>query len=442
LYPKVICDPIHNQIYIDRQKEKVILDLIECREVQRLRRIRQLGVSYYTYPGAEHCRFSHALGTFHFMKIALNNAKEYENIPLDKKEYLASLAAALLHDIGHGPLSHLLENKFSSKHEKWTEEIIASHETEVNSVLRNLDSELPELVIKILFHPSEDLSWINALLSSQIDVDRMDYLLRDSHYCGVKYGHFDYNWIFHTIRIRKIPPYDLLQPVWIEKALRAIEEYIFARYNMYWTVYYHKTTRGYEELLNAIIERAYCLLKEDHSLNFISEAVKKFILGDQLSVSEYLSIDDSIIFSQLILWQNADDSILKDLCLRFLNRKGFKPVDYREKKIRSHKDRDQAHKKINNLLKNKGLDPKYYFLESISASKAYDYYHPERGEDERTAKNSIFIFDKAEKLNEISSLPDMGRLRIITGQEQIKKYYYVPDEIRDSANKILDKLKE
>jgi hypothetical protein len=442
LSQKVICDPVYNQIFLDRDKEKLILDLINCKEVQRLRRIRQLGVSYLTYPGADHTRFSHALGTMHLMKIALDYVKKNDCPKIIEEERLAALAAALLHDVGHGPFSHLSENLSGNKHDFWTDQIITSKETEINHTLKSIDRAFPKLIIDLLFHPPRKLSWINALLASQVDVDRMDYLLRDSYHCGVSCGQFDYHWIFHTLRIDKIDfeRRKIFQPVWIEKATRAIEEYIFARYNMYWTVYYHRTTRGYEELLKIIFQRAADLIKKKIKFVIISNEMKKYILHKKLSVDEYLSLDDSTVIAQIMIWKNkSSDKILKDLCLRFLNRQGYKWVEYREN-IDMHIDRQKAHDKIFKMLKNKGLDPKYYFIESKSAAIAYDYYHPEKAKKEQTPKNSIFILNKDEEKTELSQIRGMGRLKVITGVEQKKLYYYVPEEFRNQINKILDKM--
>ncbi len=295
--PKVIRDPVHNHIYFDRKTDKLILDLLECREVQRLRRIRQLGVAHFTYPGAEHSRFSHSLGVCHLMKRALHHVSvnDGDERPPSEVHRSAVMAAALLHDIGHGPFSHVLERDFSGDHERRTIELIKDESTEVHRALSRHNRDVPGLVADILMGQKPEVLWLRALITSQLDVDRMDYLLRDSHFCGVGYGRYDHEYIFHTMRIHKVPPDDLLQPVWLHKACRVIEEYLFARYYMHWNVYYHHTTKGYEELLKAICECAAELIK-DGSVS-APPAIRKLVCREALTCSEFLALDDGVLMA-------------------------------------------------------------------------------------------------------------------------------------------------
>ncbi|MDD1776841.1 MAG: HD domain-containing protein [Candidatus Helarchaeota archaeon] len=441
---KVICDPIHHHIYIDQSKEKLILDLINSREVQRLRRIHQLGISYLTYPGAEHSRFSHALGTYHLIKLALEYIRNNDSIRITEKDRIACLAAGILHDVGHSPFSHVLEKELEKSHENWTEELITSNDSEINFILKRHDREFPNLINQILFYPTKKLSWLHALISSQIDADRMDYLLRDGYFCGISYGLFDYRWIFHTMRIReiKLGSSMIRQPVWIEKATRAIEDYIFARYSMYWAVYYHAVTRGYEEFIKAILRRVKYLVEKERPITFASNRLEKFIMKGKILYDDYIELDDSIFFAQFNLWTKARDNILKDLCKRFLSRRGLKCIDYRQEKdqITDMRTREKLHDKIKGELRRAKFNPEYYFLESVSAAKAYDFYHFEKEANERTAQNSIIILDKNDSPAEISSRIDMKRLKIIAGESEIKKYYYVPEECRSKINSLLDNI--
>jgi uncharacterized protein len=149
---KVIRDPVYNHIYFDKNEDKLILDLLACPEVQRLRRVRQLGMSYLTYPGAEHSRFSHALGAAHLMKTALRYLKENEvvDVQIDEQTRLTALAASLLHDIGHGPFSHVLERQSGVRHERITAALIMDDRTQVNQTLRNVDRALPARINQVL----------------------------------------------------------------------------------------------------------------------------------------------------------------------------------------------------------------------------------------------------------------------------------------------------
>ena len=196
---KIFRDPLYNYVSIDRESDGWLLDLLDCPEVQRLRRIRQLGVSDFTYPGADHSRLSHTLGVLHLMQQALEHIEK-----LGHKEANVTrarhplLAAALLHDVGHGPFSHLFEVPLGIDHESWSKRIICSEETKVNEILKRSDIE-PNVVAD----PIEDKNharppWQKCLLSSELDVDRLDYLRRDSLFTGSGYGHFDWYRILHT----------------------------------------------------------------------------------------------------------------------------------------------------------------------------------------------------------------------------------------------------
>jgi len=296
--PKVIRDPVHNHIYFDRKDDRLILDLLNCREVQRLRRIRQLGLGCFTYPGAEHSRFSHSLGVCHLMKQALDHIRMNQSgeIEVSERDRNTALAVALLHDIGHAPLSHVLEHALVGKHEKWTVELLTNDESEVKTKLAGCHEELPAVVAGLVTGEYPSLLWLRALISSQLDVDRMDYLLRDSYFCGVGYGYYDHQYAFHTMRIRTVPTHGQLQPVWLHKARHVIEEYLFARYYMHWNVYYHRTTKGYEELLIAACRRAADLINGGDRVPGDS-IVHKFITKENLAAREFAQLD-VICFSQ------------------------------------------------------------------------------------------------------------------------------------------------
>ncbi len=193
---KVFQDPVHGFITVE---EPLLLGLIDTPEFQRLRRLRQLGAAAGTYHGAEHTRFGHSLGAMHVMKRVLLRFRDL-GIPLDEEDRLAALAAALLHDLGHGPLSHLWEKVTGGRgHEWWTAAILAG-DTAIHRVLRERDLALPGRVLGILQgrHP---LAYLSLLVASQLDVDRMDYLLRDGLMTGTSYGRFDLERLIHTMTV-------------------------------------------------------------------------------------------------------------------------------------------------------------------------------------------------------------------------------------------------
>lgn len=191
---KVFKDPVHRYIHV---RDRVIWDLIGTREFQRLRRIKQLGTTYLTFHGAEHSRFNHSLGVYEIVRRIIDDV--FQGRPQwDGSQRLLSLCAALLHDLGHGPFSHSYEKVFQLDHENFTREIILG-DTEVNAILRRVDSEFPKNVAEVIAKTYRN-KLVVSLISSQIDADRMDYLQRDAYYTGVSYGNFDMERLLRLMR--------------------------------------------------------------------------------------------------------------------------------------------------------------------------------------------------------------------------------------------------
>jgi len=254
---RIYRDPVHNIIRLqtDTDEGDLMMRLIDAQEFQRLRRIKQLGLGLYTYQGAEHSRFTHSLGAFHLMTRVLDRLGERHSIA--EKDRVAARAAALLHDVGHGSFSHVMEKVLGFHHERWTVQVLLSEQTEVGALLRSHSSELPLKVASIIegkFQPSA----LGQLVSSQLDVDRMDYLLRDSLMTGAKYGIYDLEWIINALAID-----EEADRIYVEaRGLYAVEEYLQARYYMFRQVYFHRTLRSAEAVLRSIIRRALQLLTD------------------------------------------------------------------------------------------------------------------------------------------------------------------------------------
>ncbi|MBA1393284.1 HD domain-containing protein, partial [Lactobacillus sp. XV13L] len=242
---KVFRDPVHNYIHV---QHRVILDLINTPEFQRLRRIKQLGTTSFTFHGAEHSRFGHCLGVYEVTRrICDTFARNYPSTSpddglWDDQQRLVALCAALLHDIGHGPYSHTFEHIFHTNHEIWTQKIITDPSTHVNQVLQKVSPNFPDQVASVIAktYPNEQ---VVQMISSQIDADRMDYLLRDAYYTGTQYGMFDLTRIMRVIR-----PYAGGIAFNIE-GMHAVEDYIVSRFQMYQQVYFHPVSRGMEVIL-------------------------------------------------------------------------------------------------------------------------------------------------------------------------------------------------
>lgn len=400
---KVFKDPVHKYIYV---QDRTIWDLINTAEFQRLRRIRQLGTSYLTFHGAEHSRFSHSLGVYEVTRkiISQFERNQYEDWP--REERLLCLCAALLHDLGHGPFSHSIEKAFRTHHEEWTCKIVLG-DTEVNRVLRQVSPDFPQHVAGVIcksFHKEIVVS----LVSSQLDADRMDYLLRDAYFTGVNYGTFDLERILRVIR-----PYKG-RIVVKESGMHAVEDYLMSRYQMYWQVYFHPVTRAGEILLSKIFERAKLLYEEGYSFQFMLKPLLA-LFENRMTVSDYLSLDEALMQTALSFWSTEKDGILSDLCARFLNRDLFKymVLDPYEPALLQ---------RTVSMLEKAGFDPAYYLEVDFPSDLAYDVYRP--GESDE--KLPILLYDGTDRLTEISHKSEI--VRSISNLQLGKHHIYYPQE--------------
>ena len=313
---KIINDPIYGFIHIPFD---IIWDLIEHPYFQRLRRISQLGLSSLVYPGANHNRFHHAIGAMHLMNKAIETLiSKGQNIT--QKEHESSLIAILLHDIGHGPFSHALENSIVHK---------LSHEQISMIFMKKLNEEFNgKLSIAItIFQKKYKKKFLHQLISSQLDVDRLDYLNRDSFYSGVNEG------IINSERIISMLNHKNNELVIDEKGLYSIEKFIIARKLMYWQVYLHKTVLSAEHTLMKVLKRAKHLAKNGHHIYttpafkvFLYEANEideKFFNQNKL-LDQFSLLDDYDILTCIKNWQNEDDQVLSILSKTIINRKLLK----------------------------------------------------------------------------------------------------------------------
>lgn len=397
---RIYRDPVHNIIRLrtDSDEGELMMRLIDAAEFQRLRRIKQLGLGLYTYQGAEHSRFTHSLGAFHLMTRVLDRLAETYSIQADDR--IAARAAALLHDIGHGPFSHVMEKVLGFHHEQWTVDVILNEETEIGSLLKSHSNELPARIAAIIrgkFEPSA----IAQLVSSQLDVDRMDYLLRDSLMTGAKYGIYDLEWIINALAID-----EEADRIYVEaRGVYAVEEYLQARYYMFRQVYFHRTLRSAEAVLRSIIRRALHLYTEGTPIwHAPGTPLQKILRREPLSVIDYLQIDDSDFVFYVKQWQRSNDAILRDLSKRFIERKLFKAIDV-DMPIEARGDFLIAAREV---VQRAGYDPDYYFIEDRASDVPYyNYYTAETVEP----KTHIYVqtgYARPE-IREISEVSDVAR---------------------------------
>lgn len=289
--------------------------------------------------------------------------------------------AALLHDIGHGAFSHVIEPVLNFHHEDYTIEAVLSDQTECGRILNDFSPTLAANVADIIrgnFRPVA----LAQLVSSQLDVDRMDYLLRDSLMTGAKYGVYDVEWIIKSIEID-----ENADRIYISApGISAVEDYLQARHYMFRQVYFHRTLRAAESMLHSILRRALHLFRQGDSVWYPpGTGLETILKGERLSLEEHLSLDDSDFIFAIKQWRSSSDAILSDLCTRFMNRRLFKAFDMDMPDAEYQSFVDDARK----LVEKHGFDPEYYFIED-KAGDVEHYFYPK---DPANQKDQIFVED-------------------------------------------------
>lgn len=327
----ILRDPVHGLVDFEGDAEVVVSALLRTREVQRLRRIRQLGLASLVFPGAEHSRFAHAVGAAHVMtRLQQRIRAVHEALPierrLDREAARDAVAAALLHDLGHGPFSHLFEEvqPGARHHEAWTADILRDPGTEVNAALDGLDPGMAERVAAML-HGEHRLPYLARAVSGTLDVDRADYLLRDSHMTGVRYGLYDLDWLLRSLAFGEVAGEDVLA-VEGRKGLPPIEGFFLARHFMYQQVYHHKATRGAEALIRGIFVRVGELVRDGAAPAAVPDAMRRAALDEPVSLGAYLDLDDAALLSCFAAWERERDPVLAQLAQRLRARELPKTV--------------------------------------------------------------------------------------------------------------------
>jgi HD superfamily phosphohydrolase len=315
-------DPLHGAIRLDRDDpaEAMAMDLIDTAPFQRLRRIRQLGTAFLTFQGAESSRFTHALGVLHLARLALRQLERME--PSLAAQRPVVYAAALLHDVGHGPFSHSGEEMYGMRHETWSGRLVRGH-PELRGPLEALRPDLAEEVADLLEHGRHPVGAVKALVSSQLDCDRLDYLLRDSHSTGTSYGQLDLERILAALTLA--PDRSLaLHP----KGLMAVEHYLVVRQLMYRTVYNHRLN----VVSTWLLRRAVSVARRLGPRGVWADAVMATWLWqpEVLGIAEFLANDDHRTGYHLLRWREEGAAELADPCRRLLDRRLLRALDVSE----------------------------------------------------------------------------------------------------------------
>ncbi len=393
---KIINDPIYGFINIP---DPLLFDLIQHPYFQRLRRISQMGLSYLVYPGAMHTRFHHAIGAMHLMQTAISVLR-FKEVDITPEEEQAALIAILLHDIGHGPFSHALE--FNILQEISHEDISLALMRELNS---SFDGKL-DLAIQI-FQGEYSKKFLTDLISSQLDVDRLDYLRRDSFYSGVIEGQVNSERLIKMMNVKDN------QLVIDEKGIYSIEKFIISRRLMYWQVYFHKTGLMFEKVLEKVLQRVKFLMKKgvdvpmDKNLFFLFSQENLQLNKNHLDI--YTQLDDSDIIYHLKDWTKHNDFVLSYLSHMIINRKHLNKMEISHKKF----DKDYYKNIQNKVLKEFPIDktdlPFIVFKDKISHI-AYN-----------KKQKPILLLQKDGELTEFSKASDKRNISALS--HSVKKHY-------------------
>lgn len=411
---KIIRDVVHGDIFIEDR----FVSVIDTKEFQRLRRIKQLSVANMVFPGAEHTRFAHCIGTFHVMRQIIEHFEplfQKCGIEIEEADKNAALVAALLHDIGHGPYSHAFEGVLKElgyqdvNHEQLGAQIIQNKNTEINKVLVNEFGEgFPERVANIILKKQEvkeksfdgsaqtlNLQFVlSSLLSSQLDADRMDYMLRDSWYTGAKYGTIDLSRTINSMSLAINPENDCFCVCVGERYLVDIENCLLGRYQMHKEVYYHSIKCEMEEVISKILLRAKILYRAGklRDAEQLPDAVKIMFEGRAFDVTKYILLDDNIMHYLFWKWTQDEDPELAELCDTLINRN-----KYTKFVVKSEVDIDNFKQELTEILRKEGYnttaEEEVFLLTICDKLKMY-----------KSNKENILIQD------EFGNLHDIGKV--------------------------------
>ena len=429
----ILRDPVHGLIAFESDEDRIVELLLETREVQRLRRIRQLGFTSLAYPGAEHTRFAHAIGTAHVMKRLIRRLQELQST-LPPEHRLTpplvrdAIAAALLHDVGHGPLSHMFEDALprSDPHEIWTERIVLDPSSEVHRVLARQDPDMPSRVAQLVAG-KHSLPYLARAVSGTYDVDRCDYLLRDAHATGVRYGNFDLEWFQRSLRFAPLPDDGSAPPIAIDgaKGIAAIESFVLARLFMFQQVYFHKATRSAEWMVRGALSLAVRRLAEGTDLPGTPPAIRSAAAGRTPTLEEYLELDDGVLTGTLRAWEDGPDPALADLCKRLRARRLFKTVELVDEFLTDVDARNRVIERAKDITRRAGLDPSIYLGVDAATDTPFD--------DENDSLVVVFAKGKPRRPADVSFL-----LSRLDGEALTRVRLIVAPEVRDDILQTVD----
>ncbi len=416
----IIRDSVHDVIafQMDRPLDALLFRLLAAPELQRLRRIRQLGLASLAYPGADHSRYSHSLGVMETARKILDQLAR--SFSIDEHGRMVCVVAALLHDLGHGPFSHVFERVSGVHHEEVTHRVILDPDSGVHQILAEHDRALPGQIVAFLqCRPKR--TFLCDIITSQLDADRFDYLLRDNLMTGAHYGSYDLEWVLHALTIDETTDRLAVLP----KGISAVETYLQARFNMYRNVYFHKVVRSAEGMVKLALQRAKRLAVQ-RRLDWPrpNEPIYKALLGQKLDTDEHNDLDDVAIMHCFKLWSRAGDPVLASLCRGLLFRRVFKTIELTS--FEDPKDARSAITAVERMIAEQG------------GEVGYEMFSDQPEEQATSESDEILIRQDDGKL---ASFSQFSPLSVALNRELMFRRLHVAPQWRDQAEQIVQSAK-
>ena len=449
-----IRDPIHGLITFDGSDDSSVDELawrlLNCREFQRLRRIKQLGVSEFVFPGATHSRFVHSIGVFHNARKLMRVVQREEGDDFAPDRAKVALAAALVHDLGHGPFSHAFETAREfiaeergsvgvEKHEVFSGKIIRNKEGEIWQCISSMYSEQFANDVADLIQAENPLDIYHAVVSSSFDADRLDYLVRDRYMTGVESAAIDQEWLVDNLCKYEISvvqdddPEPISVPTFVFKlkGRQGAEDFLLARHRLYSQVYLHKTTRGFEKLITALLYELSRFFDVPEKIGLTSEnPLVKFLAPDGATLENYLALDDFTFWGVAQQVVTTGNSRLQMLAKRLLNRVNMKAIDITAEYA---DDEDSCRNAINRIDQQFADKMGFDVFKDVAPNLLYSTVS---GESEKAHK-MIRVLNGHGKAIEIQDFPDTIIRNELTKKRESVRYYFLNEEDREEASKVM-----